>query len=291
MKRLRDGFRDFMVLGGLAERTVESYLYAVRMLLKHCGKPPRRISEAEVGGYLVYLKDTKKAPKGTFSIAVAGNRKFFCEYLENEWRVFDIAKPLRENRLPVVLGRDEVTRLLSSVYVPVYRACLSTIYGCGLRLGEAITLTVPQVDGERSTLQIRGKGGKDRYVRLPDGVLEILREHWASHRSPTWLFPAPGRWSRPPAGDRPVSPSSVQRAFHRAREQAGIRKRASVHTLRHSYATHLLEAGVNLRVIQGYLGHRSVRTTQVYAHLTQEARAAAIDPINALMKDLPRIKS
>src|SRR5436853_4767393 len=136
-------------------------------------------------------------------------------------------------------------------------------------------------------LHIRaGKGNKDRYVPLPERTLELLRELWKTHRSKTWVFPATTRGLKPGATIHPLTDSSLQKAFKRALESAGISKRAHIHSLRHSYATHLLEMGVNLRIIQESLGHGSARTTQIYAHLTADARAAMMDPLNELMKDL-----
>jgi len=186
-----------------------------------------------------------------------------------------------------VLSRAELWRILDEVRIPVYRACLTTIYSCGLRLMEGARLAVPDVDGDRKMLHIHGKRGKDRYVPIPGSTLELLREHWRTHRSPQWLFPAPTRrgLSRALAGNAgPVTRSSLQGAFRRGLQKSGVHKRAHVHTLRHSYATHLLEEGVQLRIIQTYLGHKSSRTTDIYTHLTREVRKTAIDPINRLMK-------
>jgi site-specific recombinase XerD len=182
-----------------------------------------------------------------------------------------------------------VWRILAAVRTPVYRACLTTIYACGLRLLEGARLQVPDIDSDNKRLHIHGKGGKDRLVPLPGATLALLREHWRTHRDPLWLFPAthrshalaPTESARPP-----ISRSSLQSAFVRAVKQSGIHKRAHVHTLRHSYATHLLEAGVALQLIQEYLGHTSPRTTTIYTHLTRELRDGALEPINGLM---PRI--
>ena len=168
-----------------------------------------------------------------------------------------------------------------------YRVCLTTIYACGLRLMEGIRLQVPDIDSDRTLLHIHGKRGKDRYVPLPDATLALLRTHWRTHRNPAWLFPAPlsGARIHAPAvpSTTPITRSSLQSAFVRAVKQSGVHKRAHVHTLRHSYATHLLEAGVNLRFIQDYLGHTSPSTTAIYLHLTRELRDTAVQPINDLM--------
>lgn len=197
--------------------------------------------------------------------------------------------PPREKKLPVVLSREDVRRILTAVRIPVYRACLTTIYACGLRLLEGAHLQVPDVDSARMVLHIHGKGQTDRYVPLPDPTLELLRPHWRTHRSPVWLFPAPTRHGLPHAlahGGGPVTRSSLQSAFRRALTRSGIAKRAHVHTLRHASATHLLEAGVNLRIIQDTLGHRSARTNQGSTPLTREVQATLSDPLNPRMQGL-----
>ena len=198
-------------------------------------------------------------------------------------------RPAREHKLPVVLSRDEVRRILEAVRIPVYRACLTTIYACGLRLLEGGRLQVPDVDSARMLVHIHGKGKTDRYVALPEPLVPMLRTYWRTHRSPLWLFPAPTRHglthSLAHAGG-PVTRSSLQSAFRRGLRTSGIAKRSHVHTLRHSYATHLLEAGVNLRIIQEALGHRRARTTQIYTHLTREVQATLTDPLNQLMHGL-----
>ena len=189
----------------------------------------------------------------------------------------------------MVLSREEVRRILAAVRIPVYRACLATIYACGLRLLEGTRLQVPDVDSGRMLLHIHGKSKKDRYVPLPTPTLELLRAYWRTHRSPLWLFPAPTRHGLAHSlkhDGGPVTRRSLQSAFRRAVQRAGIAKRAHVHSLRHSYATHLLEAGVNLRLIQDNLGHRSPRTTAIYTHLTREVRATLTEPLNQLMRDL-----
>jgi site-specific recombinase XerD len=160
---------------------------------------------------------------------------------------------------------------------------LSTIYGCGLRLLEGVQLQVRDIDRGRMLVHVRGgKGNKDRYVPLPERTLAQLRQHWRTHRHPIWLFP--GREMSP---SEPMNESGVQKAFRAALQDSGINKPASVHTLRHSYATHLLEAGVNLRLIQSYLGHNSLASTAIYTHLTQQGAANAVAVINQLMADLP----
>lgn len=273
-------------LAGKAERTVEAYTGAVRRLVRWTGKPLGEIEERDVREYLLGMVEARVA-RGTFSISLCGIRAFWMDTMGRDWRIFDLAKPRYDKRLPVVLSRGEVWRILDEVTIDVYRVCLTTIYSCGLRLLEGATLQIPQVDSARMQLHVHGKGGRDRYVPLPEGTLLMLREFWKTHRCPIWLFPATTRKGlkhslETEAG--PIHRSSLQEAFRRARDKAGIRKKAHIHTLRHSYATHLLEDGVNLRLIQRYLGHSSVRTTQIYTHLTREVCAQGKDPVNRLMK-------
>ena len=188
----------------------------------------------------------------------------------------------KQKRLPVVLSREEVHRILSAVRFPVYRACLTTIYSCGLRLSEGALLPVRSVDSARMVLRVLGKGSKEREIPLPETTLELLRDFWCTHRSAQWLFPA-----RVHNEDqsRPVPIWNVHMAFARARDQSGVNKPAHVHTLRHSYATHLLEAGVNLRAIQVILGHRSPESTAIYTHLTAPMLASVSQTINQLLGD------
>ena len=283
-KELLDRLASDLRLAGKAERTVEAYTGAVRRLARVCGKRIAEIGESDVRAYLEGMVRDQVA-RGTFSINLCGIRLFYQTTLRREWRIFDLARPGYDRKLPVVLSRDEVWRILGAVSIPVYRACLTTIYSCGLRLREGMTLSVPQVDSARMQLLIHGKGSRDRLVPLPSATLHLLREHWRTHRSPQWLFPAPTRHGLKHSlatNAGPVQRSSVQSAFCRARDKAGIRKKAHVHTLRHSYATHLLEAGVNLRLIQSFLGHSSARTTQIYTHLTREILAAARSPVDRI---------
>lgn len=289
MTPLRQRMIEDMQLRGFSARTQECYVAAVRQLAAHFHTSPDRLSEEDLRQYFLYLANKKKVARATATIALCGIKFFYEHTLQQHWTTLRFVRPPREKKLPVVLSRDEVRRTLAEVRIPVYRACLTTIYACGLRLLEGAHLQVPDVDSGRMLLHIHGKGKKDRYVPLPAPTLELLRVYWATHRSPVWLFPAPTRHGLPHVlvhGGGPVTRSSLQSAFRRALLRTGIAKRAHVHTLRHSYATHLLEAGVNLRIIQENLGHGSARTTQIYTHLTREVQATLTDPLNQLMQGL-----
>jgi integrase/recombinase XerD len=180
------------------------------------------------------------------------------------------------------------SQILGRIRLPRYKVCLTTIYSCGLRLQEGTHLQVADLDSARMMIHVRhGKGAKDRYVPLPERTLQLLRQYWVTHRNPVLLFPAAGRNHLDLArSTEPMSKSSVQDAFHAALKESGNNKRASVHTLRHSWATHLLEAGVNLRLIQQWLGHSSPATTSIYTHLTVKAEQLGAVTINQLMSDL-----
>jgi len=273
-----------MRLRGLSESTIASYVYAVRGLAKYYHLSPADLSEAQVRQYLLHRKEKQKVSWSTFKVDVYAIKFLYERTLGREWRSLDVARPKREKRLPVVLSRSEVWSILDQVEDVIHRTCLTTIYSCGLRLSEGAELRIPQIDGDRMMVHVHGKGSKDRYVPLPRQTLVMLRECWRSHRSEPWLFPAKGRPSDTGSTSVPITKSSLHRAFHRGRERGGVRKRAHIHTLRHSYATHLLEDGVSLRLIQEYLGHSSLRTTQIYTHLTRELRQAAQSPIERLME-------
>lgn len=286
MTALRRRMTEDLTLRGYATNTIKAYVRAVAQLARFYNRSPDRLSEDEIRQYLVHLATVRQVSFSTQKIAICGIKFFYEKTLQREWHVFGVARPKRQRKLPVVLSRDEVWRALGAVRIAAYRVCLTTIYCCGLRLLEGVRLEVAHVDGARKVLKVPGKAGKERLVPLPDATLALLREHWRSHRHPQWLFP---RVHRLPAGVEPTEPitgDGVQKAFARALKHSGVRKKAHVHTLRHSYATHLLEDGVDLRLIQEYLGHSSPRTTEIYTHLTRQIRDAALDPINRLTRRL-----
>ena len=284
MTPLRQRMTEDMQLAGYSARTQKLYVSAVRQLFTHFHCAPSQLTEEQLRQYFLYLTQERKVSRPTATIALCGIKFFFQRTLNRDWTALELIRPRPVKKLPVVLSREEVRRILDQVHTPVYDACLKTIYSCGLRLHEGSQLQVADIDSGRMALHIHGKGDKDRYVPLPDRTLKLLRQVWATHRSRPWVFPA--TWQKSGAPISAVTDSSLQQAFKRAVAAAGISKHAHIHSLRHSYATHLLEMGVNLRIIQENLGHRSARTTQIYTHLTSEARAAIMDPLNELMKDL-----
>lgn len=285
MTVLRQRMIEDMQLRGLAERTQDSYVRSVRQLAEYYGKSPEQVSEQELRQYFLYLQNERQVSASTVQVRLNGIKFFYEHTLERSWPLLGLIHPPLEKKVPVVLSVAEVRQVLGYVRRPHYRVCLSTIYSCGLRLLEGVQLQVGQIDSGRMALHIRrAKGGKERVVPLPQRTLDLLRDHWRRHRHAVWLFPRV--WEGTMATE-PMDSSGVGRAFRAALAEGEINKPATVHTLRHSWATHLLEAGVNLRQIQIWLGHNSLSTTAIYTHLTVKAQGQADKIINALMDDLP----
>jgi len=276
-------------VSGMAERTQECYVRAMRMLVEFYDKMPDRITEEELQDYFIHRKNVTRWSPATMRICYSGIKFFFVHILQRDWHLLEIIRAKREKRLPAVLTKDEVRSIFSQVTRFHNYAYLATVYSCGLRLQEGLFLEVADIDGSRKMVHIhRGKGAKDRYVPLPESTYRLLRRYWRTHRNPRLLFPALGRGGKDgPTNERPMSIEAVQGAFRKAKLAAGIqKKRVSIHTLRHSYATHLLEAGVNLRGIQKYLGHSTLETTMVYLHLTRKGQEEAFSIINHEMEGL-----
>ena len=285
---LRQRFIEDLQLQGLSAPTQQAYARAVRQLADHVKKSPADISEEELRQYFLYVKNERHWSRASMTQAICGIKRFFEQTLHREWQGLDVVRPAKEKRLPEILTVEDVRQILSRVRLLRYRACLTLIYSCGLRLKEALHVQGPDLDKARMLLHVRlGKGGKDRYVPLPQATRALLGQYWLTHHNPVWLFPAPGRGEHEAhAATEPMPLGGVQAAFRAALKETGINKHAAVHTLRHSYATHLLDAGVNLRQIQVYLGHNSVQTTSYYTHLTSISNDQACQAIEHLTHDL-----
>jgi site-specific recombinase XerD len=281
MTELRKHMIEDMQLRGLSARTQEHYVRVVADLARHFHRSPDQLTDQDLREYFLYLVNERKLSRPTTTVVLCGIKFFYETTLGQQWATLELIRPAKQYKLPVVLSQEEVRRILAQVQVPLYRTCLTTIYSCGLRLLEGAHLRIADIDSGRMMLHIHGKRNKDRYVPLPERTLELLRQQWRLHRSLEWMFPSP-RWGN----SRPVTGNALGCAFRAAVQAAGIHKAAHIHTLRHSYATHLIEAGVNLRIIQENLGHRSAQSTQIYTHLTREVRQTVTDPLNQLMQDL-----
>jgi integrase/recombinase XerD len=275
-------------LAGMSQRTQQCYTRSVRMLVDFYNKTPDKINEQELQDYFLHRKNVDKWSSATMRICYSGIKFFFVNVLKRDWHTLKLIYAKREQRLPAVLSLNEVWNILNTVSTPQNKAYLTTVYTCGLRLHEALYLQTYDIDSDRMRIHVhRGKGAKDRYVPLPQATLKTLRSYWKHHRNPRWIFPRLGRSGKEgPTAQEPMNYTSVQGALRRVLKQLKFKKRVSIHTLRHSYATHLLEAGVNIRRIQQYLGHRSLNSTMVYLHLTTQGHQRAYDIIDDLMKEV-----
>lgn len=279
MTELRRRMIQDMRLRGLAAGTQRAYLYAVRSLAGHYRRPPDQLSEADIRHYFTHLLETKCLGHGTIRLQVAGIKFFYTHTLRRAWPVFTLIRVKRPKRLPSILTPAEVRVLLDHVRRPTIRMSLLMMYSCGLRVSEATHLKAHHIDSVRMVVSVRGKGDKERHVPLPEPTLGQLRAYWVQQRPGDWLFPA----LRSP--QQPITPQTVRKALAQALSASGIAKKVSCHTLRHSYATGLLERGLELPVIQGLLGHRSPRTTFIYLHMTSSVMATVHDRVNTLLAD------
>ena len=276
MGALRRRMQEELRLRGMSERTIESYVGAVRRFALHYERSPERLGREEVRTYLLYLAEERKLAPASVNQALSALRFFYVDVLGRELAVARLPRQKRKDSLPVVLTEAEVARLLGAPMSLKLRSVLMTLYSAALRLGEATRLQPTDVDSGSMSIRIRnGKGGRDRTVMLSGKLLVVLREYWKLYRPRRWLFYGKTK-------QRPIDPRTVQRRITVAAQSAGLRKRVTPHTLRHSCATHLMEQGASLRHIQELLGHKSVRTTQRYTRVSPARVAAVLSPLDRL---------
>jgi site-specific recombinase XerD len=284
-------FAAFVQLKDYRQPTKKEYVRYVRRLGDHYQCDPATLSEDQIRAYYLELRQVRKFGGSAMKIAKCALRCFYREHLKLglAWTVFEDLRIAPPQTLPLVLTREQVAALLKAVQLPRYRTILGLIYHTGLRVGEAVRIELRDLRETRTEhprLHVRcGKGGKDRFVPLSPAMMTELREWWKTHRHPTFLFPGTTTGERQRGqptdaavwADSHLSVSAVQTTFRLARAASGLPAEATVHTLRHCYATHLLEEGVSLRSISQYLGHVSLDTTVIYTHLTplNEARTRA----------------
>lgn len=281
-------FSEDLQLKGLSPKTIKMYTRSVRQLTNHYHKSPEKISDEELRKYFLYNKNERKWSRVASTISLCGIKYLYTLTLKREWTNLKFIRPEKEKKLPVILSRQKVSAILNHVQFPHHRACLKVIYSLGLRIGEGTNLKVSDIDSDRMFVHIHSaKGNKDRYIPLPKRTLDILRAFYKMHRNSDWIFPAPGRGGQKmPSNNKPIPISSIQIAFKEACKKARIKKKVSVRHLRHSYATHLLEAGVNLRYVQQYLGHDDPKTTMIYTRLIKQDLAEPTRILNELMCNL-----
>jgi integrase/recombinase XerD len=280
MSELRRRMLTDLRIRNYAERTQEIYVARVAEAARHFKRSPQGLTSEDIRGYLRYLKEERQVSRSAFAQTVGALRFLYRVTLDRPDLMPHLPYPRMKRRHPVVLSAEEVVRLLQEIRNLKHRTVAMVLYGAGLRISEALKLQLRDVDSTRMVLTVRhGKGDQDRQVTLSPVLLEALRVYWRAYRPPAWLFP--GRTK-----DHPLHPSAIQRVLKAARQRAGIKKPATPHTLRHSYATHLMEAGTDLRVIQTLLGHRSLKTTAIYTHVTTERVRTTRSPLDALSPEL-----
>ncbi|MCH7920121.1 MAG: site-specific integrase [Planctomycetes bacterium] len=253
-----------MELAGLTRGTQQTYIGAVVKLQGHYHARPDRLSEKQVQEYIFWLRDERNVAKGTFQTNWYGLKFFYYRTLGVDWPLFTrqkVRQP-RRKRLPVPIAWDDGHRLIAAIRKPGYQLCCACMLALGLRIGDVLALTVQSIDGTQRIVRVIGKGNKERILPLPETLYIALRRFWATHRHPHWLFPNRN-------GTAPLCEKSLRCAFNKARDSLGINKRMTPHSLRHGFATHLLEDGVDIRVVQMLLGHASLSSTEIYTHLTK----------------------
>jgi len=257
-------------------KTRKAYLDAIRRFLSYIDKASAELKADDVRRYLLYLVDERGVSRSTLDQSYSALLFLFTQILHRPWVMTNIKRPRPEQKLPVVLSQEEVRRLLESITNLKHKALLALIYAGGLRGSEAVRLCPEDIESDRMLIRVRGgKGRKDRYTLLAEYALSLLRDYWRLYHPQVWLFPGAKEGCH-------LSERTVQKVFEQALKEAGIAKLATVHSLRHSFATHLLESGVDLRYIQELLGHKSPRTTQIYTRVANENLARIRSPLDQI---------
>jgi integrase/recombinase XerD len=280
MTPLRQRMLQDLQLHGYAEKTQQSYVAAVKALAGYHNRSPDQLNQEQVREYFLNLIDKKKAARSTVTQQLCGIKFFYEKTLGKKFEIFELVRPKRRKKLPLVLSQKEIREILSLVRRPVARALLTTIYSCGLRLSEGTHLKAADIDLQRRRVRVvNAKRGKDRDVPLADRTAEMLHAQIEKSGWSKWLFPSTGQ-------GRHYSNSALLKIFKAALRQSSVRKNATIHTLRHSYATHLIEHGVDLPTLQKLLGHSSPRTTFIYTHVTHRHVENIEKTINLVMDNI-----
>jgi len=280
MDALREQMTKDLQLKGITRKTQKKYLREVTNLSNYFGKSPEELGEKEVKEYLLYLLEDRKLSRGTYKNYAAGIKFLYATTLNRAEVVEKIRYPKALKKLPVVLDLAEIKSLLSVTENLKHRALLTITYSAGLRISEAASLKVTDIDSKRMMVRVQqGKGGKDRYSILSQTALELLRRYWRQYRPKEWLFEGQTEGTH-------IGLTSIRNIFLEAKKRAGITKPASPHTLRHSFATHLIERGTSLHHVQLLLGHRSPTTTTVYLHVSRMNLAQVSSPLDSIPEEL-----
>ena len=277
MGKLREQMKMDLKLKGYSPKTQAAYLGYMKKFVRYFGRSPAKMGEEEIREYLYHLITEKDLGDSSINSAYSALKFFYETTLGRDWNVAKIPRRKTEKRLPVVLDGSEIKQLLAVTANLKHRALLMITYSAGLRVSETAHLRVSDIDSKRMQLRVaQGKGKKDRYALLSPVTLNLLRDYWRQYRPFSWLFP--GR-----SPERPISTRSIQKVFKDAKRKAGIKKPATVHTLRHSFATHLLEAGTDIYRVQKLMGHTTPKTTAIYIHLRRQDLLKVVSPLDSLM--------
>jgi integrase/recombinase XerD len=277
MEKLREKMQKNLEIKGYSRKTQKTYLREVEKFTKHFNKSPEDLGTNEIKDYLHYIITKKKSSSSTVHQAYSALKFLYDTVMEKNWEFKHIPRMKRKTKLPVVLSVDEVTSILNATHNLKHRAILSVIYSAGLRVSEAAKLKITDIDSTRMQIRVeQAKGARDRYTLLSEVALTILRKYWTVYHPSYWLFN--GR-----DGNTHLSERTIQKVFENCRNKAGIIKPVTVHTLRHSFATHLLENGIGIHHIQLLLGHSSPKTTTVYLHVTRKDLAKIVSPLDSIM--------
>ncbi len=284
-KILLTKLNEDLKLAGYAKRSRQSYVRAVRQLRNFWGCDLEEIEEQQVREYWLHCKDELDWMPATMRISYSGIKFFYGHTLRRDWETLKLLKIKQQVTPPTVLSIDEARNILANMPTQMNHAFYTAVYSLGLRLGEARHLKPADIDSERMCVSVRNSKGDDRFVPLPETTLLILRNWWKTHRNMQWLFPAPGRSGKNASvSTTPVSETTVQGALRRTVVKLKIIKRVYPHVFRHSYATHMLEAGVPIVHVQRCLGHRSLVTTMIYLHVTELGETRSREKLNQLMR-------
>jgi integrase/recombinase XerD len=288
--RLRKMMLEELQRRNYSESTIRYYIRAVEVFSRRFNRPPDSLGLRHIREYQAELFQKQKLSSGTVNNRLAALRFFYIKTLKKAWSIAETPYPKRPFHLPSILSQEEVTQLIDAALTPYHRILLMTLYATGVRNAELTHLKVSDIDSKRMVIHIQGgKGRRDRDVMLSSKLLEELREHWRRlpRKSSEWLFPG-NRWHN---SDQPIDTKTPRNACKEAVKRAGIKKQVHPHTLRHCFATHLLEAGADLRTIQILLGHRDLKETTIYLHLSERHLHATASPLDSLkLKDRPTLE-
>jgi integrase/recombinase XerD len=276
MEHLIELFAQTLAAKGHSRITIRIYVGCLKRFAGFIGKPLEDVVVGDLQAYQRYLANDRRLDYSSRNVVFCALKSFFQQCLEREWDFKTIPFPKKARKLPEILDPHEVSALLDACPNLKHRALLMTSYGCGLRVSEVLALRPEHIDSKRMVIRVeQGKGRKDRYVMLPEQLLLTLRDYWRAYRPTTWVFEGQTK-------GHALSDGAVRAVFQKARHQAGITKAVSFHSLRHAFATHLLEGGTNVRIIQVLLGHRSLTSTQIYTHVARTVLNDTRSPLDLL---------